>query len=326
MHYLFYPAALIFGFIALIVGANIFVDGSSYVAKRLRIPSLVIGLTVVALGTSAPELAVSVTSAAKGSNELALSNVVGSNIFNMLAVLGVLSLMKPVPVTQLVTKRDLPLLIGVSALLFFAVGGSAMFTAPMNDMNKIYGSVGRVIGVCLLIGFIVYLIFLIRGATKNQTEDELKLKKGLSMPKSIVFILAGIALIVGGGEAVVYGARKLASSFGISETLIGLTIVAVGTSLPELVTSIVAAMKGETELAVGNAVGSNILNIMLILGLSALIRPIGVNLASMYDTLIMLFTAVLTLVFAITRKKIMRFEGAAMIIVYIASIVFAVMR
>lgn len=326
MHYLFYPVALIFGFIALIVGANIFVDGSSFVAKKLRIPPLIIGLTVVALGTSAPELAVSVTSAIKGANELALSNIVGSNIFNLLGVLGVISLINPVPVEAPVTKRDLPLLIGVSATLFLAVGGTAVFSAPMSGMSEIKGTVGRLIGAFLLAGFIVYMLFLIRNAKKSKLEGELKLKPGLSMPKGIIFIVAGLALIVGGGEAVVYGARNLAASFGISETLIGLTIVAVGTSLPELVTSIVAAMKGETELAVSNAVGSCILNLMLILGLSALIRPIGVNLASMYDTLIMIAAGALTLIFALTAKNIRRAEGALMLAFYVISIVFAVIR
>ena len=326
MPYLFYPAALILGFIALIVGANIFVDGSSFVAKKLRIPPLIVGLTIVALGTSAPELAVSITSAAQGANELTYSNVIGSNIFNLLAVLGVCALINPVPVEKAVTKRDLPFFIAVCAALFFAVGGTALFGASGKRMYEIVGYANRLVGAFLLVGFILYTFFLIRDAKKLKQEGEVKVKPGLSLPKSIIFILAGVALIVGGGQAVVYGARKLANSFGISETIIGLTVVAIGTSLPELVTSIVAALKGETELAVGNAVGSSILNLMLILGISSLIRPIGVNLASIFDTLVMIAAGVLTLIFAFTAKRIRRAEGALMLVFYIATIVFAFAR
>lgn len=326
MPYLLYPAALLFGFIALIVGANIFVDGSSFIAKKLRIPPLVVGLTIVALGTSAPELAVSITSATQGANELTYSNVIGSNIFNLLAVLGVCALINPVPVEKAVTKRDLPFFLGVCIALLLAVGGTALFGASGKRMYEIVGYADRLSGAFLLVGFILYTLFLIRDAKKLKQEGEVKVKSGLSLPKSIIFILAGVALIVGGGQAVVYGARNLASSFGISETIIGLTIVAIGTSLPELVTSIVAALKGETELAVGNAVGSNILNILLILGISALIRPIGVNLASLYDTIVMIAASALTLVFALTARRIRRIEGALMLAFYIATIVFAFAR
>lgn len=326
MPYLFYPAALILGFIALIVGANIFVDGSSFIAKKLRIPPLIVGLTIVALGTSAPELAVSITSATQGANELTYSNVIGSNIFNLLAVLGVCALIKPVPVEKAVTKRDLPFFLGVCIALLLAVGGTALFGASGKRMYETIGYADRLSGAFLLVGFILYTLFLIRDAKKLKQDGEVKVKPGLSLPKSIIFILAGVALIVGGGQAVVYGARNLASSFGISETIIGLTIVAIGTSLPELVTSIVAALKGETELAVGNAVGSNILNILLILGISALIRPIGVNLASLYDTIVMIAAGALTLVFALTARRIRRIEGALMLAFYIATIVFAFAR
>ena len=241
-------------------------------------------------------------------------------------MLGVCSLISPIPVDRAVTRRDLPFFIAVCAAIFFAVGGIAVFASPARRMYETVGYSGRLLGAFLLVGFILYTLFLVRDAKQRKPEGELNLKPGLSTPKSIIFILAGVALIVGGGHAVVYGARKLASSFGISETLIGLTIVAIGTSLPELVTSIVAALKGETELAVGNAVGSSILNIMLILGISSLIRPIGVNLASLYDTLVMLGAGVLTLIFALTAKKIRRFEGALMFILYIATLVFAFVR
>ena len=326
MPYLLYPAALILGFIALIVGANIFVDGSSFVARKLRIPPLIIGLTIVALGTSAPELAVSITSAAHGANELAFSNVVGSNIFNLLAVLGVCALISPVPVERDVTRRDLPAFILVCTALFLYAGGTGFLGYRDMRMSETVGTVGRLAGALLLAGFLIYTIILIICAKKRKLEGEIKIKPGLSTFKSIIFILAGVALIIGGGQAVVYGARKLASSFGVSETLIGLTIVAVGTSLPELVTSIVAALKGETELAVGNAVGSSILNIMLILGASALIDPIGVSLASLCDMLLMIVAGILTLIFAITAKRIRRLEGAMMLAAYAASLVFAFAR
>lgn len=316
---------LIAGFIALIKGADIFVDGSSSLAAIFKVPSVIIGLTIVALGTSAPELAVSATAAIDHSNELALSNVVGSNLFNLLMVLGVCAVIKPVPIEKVIKKRDYPFMLIITVLLFavlsvFAIGSVDFSTVRMSDPVS---TVSRPIGICLLLLIVGYIVVLVVSAKKNKTEGEPV--KTMSPLKSALFILLGIALIIAGGHFVVESAKYIARAFGMSETLIGLTVVAMGTSLPELVTSIVASRKGENALAVGNVVGSNLFNLMLILGVSSVIYPIQVNFASMIDFAILVFVSALVYVFALT-KKINRFEGVVMILLYAATIVFAVLR
>lgn len=316
---------LILGFIALIKGADLFVDGSSSIAAIFKVPSVIIGLTIVAMGTSAPELAVSTSAAINGSNEIALSNVVGSNLFNLLMVLGVCAVIKPVPIEDAIKKRDYPLNI-ITTVLLFVVLGVGMISAvdfAKVKMSDNVSTVSRWIGICLLVIFIAYIIFLVRSALKNKTEGEAV--KQMSPLKSVMFILIGIALIVAGGHFVVESAKYIAAAFGMSETLIGLTVVALGTSLPELVTSIVAARKGENGLAVGNVVGSNIFNLLLILGVSATIHPITVNFASMVDFAILIVASILVYIFALT-KKINRIEGVIMILFYVAAVVFAALR
>ncbi len=316
---------LIAGFAALIKGADIFVDGSSSLAAIFKVPSVIIGLTIVALGTSAPELAVSTSAALKGSNEIALSNVVGSNLFNLLMVLGVCALIKPVPIDPVIRKRDFPFSIITTVLLFIALGvgvltGGYLGTSGMADNVTV---VSRVIGIVSLLIFIGYITFLIVDAKKHPSEEEPV--KVMSPLKSVIFILLGIALIVAGGQFVVNSAKYIAAAFGMSETLIGLTVVALGTSLPELVTSIVAARKGENGLAVGNVVGSNIFNMLFILGVSASLHPIPVNLASMCDFAILIAVSILVFLFALT-KHINRVEGAVMVLIYIGTVVFAALR
>lgn len=316
---------LIAGFVALIKGADLFVDGSSSVAAIFKVPSVIIGLTIVAMGTSAPELAVSTSAAIKGANEIALSNVVGSNLFNLLMVLGVCAVIKPVPIDNAIKKRDFPFSIIITVLLFIALGISVLRTVDFSavKMSDNVSEVSRPIGICLLLIFIGYLAVLIISAKKNKAEGEPV--KTMSLGKSILFILLGIALIVGGGQAVVESAKKIAAAFGMSETLIGLTVVALGTSLPELVTSVVASRKGENGLAVGNVVGSNLFNILLILGLSSAIHPITVNFASMIDFAILIVASALVYIFSLT-KRINRIEGVFMILMYAAAMVFAVIR
>ncbi len=318
-------ALLILGFVALIKGADIFVDGSSSLAAIFKVPSVIIGLTVVALGTSAPELAVSTSAALKGSNEIALSNVVGSNLFNLLMVLGVCALIKPVPIDRIIRKRDFPFSIITTLLLFIALGvsvlrGTDLGTVKFTDNVSM---VSRPIGVVSLILFFAYIGYLIYAARKNKTEE--KPVKTMSPLKSVLFILLGIALIIAGGQFVVNAATFIAAAFGMSETLIGLTIVAVGTSLPELVTSVVAARKGENGLAVGNVVGSNIFNMMMILGVSATLHPIPVNFASMIDLGILLVASAVVYLFSVT-KHINRGEGIILILMYAGTVVFAALR
>ena len=316
---------LVAGFVALIKGADLFVDGSSSLAAIFKVPSIIIGLTIVAMGTSAPELAVSTSAAINGSNEIAVSNVVGSNLFNLLMVLGVCALIKPLPLDNVIKKRDFPFSIIITIALFVALGVGVLRSTDFATvkMNDTVTTLERWMGIALLVIFVIYLIVLIRSALKNKTEGEAV--KQMSPLKSVLFVLIGIALIVAGGHFVVESAKYIAAAFGMSETLIGLTIVAVGTSLPELVTSVVASRKGENGLAVGNVVGSNIFNILLILGVSGTIHPIGVNLASMVDFAILLAASILVFLFSL-RNKINRPQGAVMILLYVAIMVFAIVR
>ena len=322
---LFYILLLLIGFIALIRGADTFVDGSSALARAFKVPGLIIGLTIVALGTSAPELAVSTSAAIQGSNEIALSNVIGSNIFNLLCVLGMCAIIHPVPVDKGIIKRDFPISIIATVFLLLTTGSAALSAGiSLQSMDEIVGNVSRGIAAILFIAFIVYIVYLIVDARKNPSvEEQVELKP---IYQCIILLILGLVMIVVGGQAVVYSAKEVARFFGMSETLIGLTIVAVGTSLPELVTSVVAARKGETGLAVGNVIGSNIFNLMFILGVSALINPIGVNVASILDLIILIAVSVVSFVFAMTSKEISRKEGIAMILIYIVDVIFAAIR
>ena len=317
---------LLIAFAALVKGADIFVDGSSALARLFKIPSVIIGLTVVALGTSMPELAVSTSAAIAGANEIALSNVVGSNIFNLLVVLGLCAVIYPVPVENGILKRDFPISIFSTILVLLVSTASSLFngnflTLPMNADS---GLVSRWLGIILLVLFVIYIVYLIFDAKAHPAEDNEK--KSFPLWKCLLLIALGLILIIAGGKAVVYSAQNIARFFGMSETLIGLTIVAIGTSLPELVTSIVAARKGEVSLAVGNALGSNIFNLLFILGVSASINPVKVNVASIYDMGILIFISLMTWIFSTTKKQIVRAEGIVMILCYVASTIFAIVR
>ena len=318
---------LLVGFVALIKGADWFVDGAAAVAKKFKVPGLIIGLTIVAMGTSAPELAVSTSAAIQGANEIAVSNVVGSNLFNTLMVLGICAMIKPLPVGDSVLKRDFPVNLGVSFLLLIGACYALLMNGGLLNyaMSDNVGLVSRWLGLILLVIFVCYIVYLIRDVRKNPAETDEEYE---DMPgwKCLLLIIVGIALIVGGGEAVVYGAKSIALAAGMTETLVGLTIVALGTSLPELVTSIVAARKGETGMAVGNVVGSNIFNILLILGVSSAIHPIAVNAACVWDMYILIAIGILTYVFGLSRKKIARPEGAVMVLLYFAAMAFAIVR
>ncbi|MCR5592232.1 MAG: calcium/sodium antiporter [Saccharofermentans sp.] len=303
---------LFISFVLLIKGADIFVDGSASLAKSLNVPSLIIGLTIVAFGTSAPELAVSTTAAIQGSNEIAVSNVIGSNIFNLLVVLGSCALFNSIPVESKVLKRDIPFSILITAFLLVASYKSDMI-------------ITRVIGIILLVLFVSYLGVLIYSSRHSDEQTE----EGNSdnpLWKSILFIVLGAAMIIIGGRFAVSSAKAIALAAGMSETLVGLTIIATGTSLPELITSIVAARKGEVSLAIGNAVGSNIFNVLLILGVSSLIRSIQLTNESLLDMIALIGISVMTLVFAVSGKKINRVEGAVMLFAYVAYVVFAATR
>jgi len=319
---------LLAGFVGLIKGADWFVDGSAAVAKRFHVPGVIIGLTIVAMGTSAPELAVSTSAAIQGSNEIAISNVIGSNIFNLLVVLGICAIIHSVPVDKVILKRDYPMNLGITIVLFLFAGLPALLNGDLfsHEMTEDVGNVSRVCGITFLLIFAAYIFFLIRDAKKNKLEEEEEEAEPMAPWKCVLLILIGIGLIVGGGEAVVYGAKEIALAAGMSETLVGLTIVALGTSLPELVTSIVAAHKGQVDMAVGNCIGSNIFNILLILGVSTTIHPIGVKVANIWDLIILIAVSIVTLMFCINKKRISRGEGIVMVLMYVGSMVFAVVR
>lgn len=323
-----YLLILIVGFAALVKGADLFVDGSSALAHNFRVPSLVIGLTIVALGTSAPEFAVSTVAAANGSNEIAMSNVVGSNLCNLLMVLGSCAVMRAVPVRSSLLKTDFPVSILPAAALIVLLGGTTLFSGNLirTPMSQAVGTLTRPVAAVLVLIYAVYLYFLVQSARKHRRKEEDNFGYKYSTKKCAALILIGFVLIVAGGQGVVESAKRLAAALGMTETLIGLTVVSVGTSLPELVTSVVAARKGETELAVGNVLGSNIFNILMITGVCGVIRPVTVNAACLWDLIILVAVSVMAWIFGITGRKLNRAEGAVMCAAYLGVLAFAIVR
>lgn len=307
---------LVIGFVLLIKGADFFVEGSSSVAKRLRVPSIIIGLTIVAMGTSLPECAVSVTASLAGSNELAVSNAVGSNIFNLMVVCGFCALFAPLTIQKNTLKKEFPLSI-ICAILLLGFGFVGMV-------------LGRVDGIIFLAIFICYILWMIRAALKaraegaeNGEEEEIKL---LPVWRCILYIVGGMIAIKFGGDFVVDGAVVIAGGFGLSQNLIGLTIVAMGTSLPELVTSIVAARKNEVDMALGNVIGSNIFNVLFVLGIAATISPIAFIMENVIDIIILIGMSVVVWIMAWTKQKINRKEGIVMLLMYAVYLVYICIR
>lgn len=312
---------LIVGFALLIKGADIFVDGAASIAKRLGIPAVIVGLTIVSLGTSAPELAVSLISSFEGNNGITVGNILGSNIFNTLVVLGGTALVMPIIFKKNTIKRDYIINTAVAFLAFLLIFGFKM-SADGNGIS-------RVEGLILVTCCIAYVIVLIMAAKKENVKDEETLEE-INMTKKVILSIVGAVAIVIGGKLVVDSATTIAYSLGMSEKLVGLTIVAVGTSLPELVTSIVAALKGEQEIALGNVLGSNIFNILLILGLSSSIMPIPVAGILAVDFLFLIAVTVFIagLIFLNKKpvKKLSRVEGAILISLYIGYVTYIIMR
>lgn len=298
---------LVVGFVLLVKGADFFVEGSSSVAKTLKVPSLVIGMTVVAMGTSLPELSVSVTASLNNANSLAISNVVGSNLFNLIVVLGASALLCDIPVSRDVLRRDMPFSILCAILLVI--------------LGFIGNGLGHIDGIILLAIFVGFLGVMVHSALKarrnaaESAEEEEEIKV-LPLWQSLLFIVGGAVAIKFGGDFVVNSAVTIATLLGASETLIGLTIVACGTSLPELATSMVAAKKNEMDMAVGNVVGSNVFNILLILGTAATISPVDLLTENIIDIAILVVASLLIMLFCKSSKKIGRKEGIIMLIAY----------
>ena len=300
---------LIVGMFLLIKGADFFVDGSASVARRFHVPSVIIGLTIVALGTSLPEASVSINASIIGSNEIAISNIVGSNIFNTLVVVGCSALIAPFVMDSIIVKRDLYINILASLVLAFFV---------------LNGVLGRAEGLIFLAGLIVFLFMLIRSALNGRVQDEDV--QVLSLSKCAIFIIGGVAAIIIGGNVVVDSATVIAANFGMSDTLIGLTVVSIGTSLPELVTSVVAAKKNESGLSLGNAIGSNILNILFILGTSSTLHPILATVQNRIDAWILVAVAVFMLALSKISDQMSRKRGVLMIAIYVIYMIYIIVR
>ena len=295
---------LVLGFVMLTKGADWFVDGSSALAARLGIPQLVIGLTIVAMGTSAPEAAVSITSALKGNEGITVGNVVGSNIINILLILGIASVIVPLAVQKSTRMIEIPYMIAIT-ILFGVLG----YTGEM---------ITRIEGGILWIAFLIYLGYLLWMAKKGKEENEPD-EKQKSLPVQLLMILVGLVCIVFGSDFVVDGATEIAKVIGISERIIGLTIVAFGTSLPELVTSVTAARRGNADIAIGNIVGSNVFNILFVAGTSALISPVVFESKFLFDTIVATAVAILLLVCVCNKEgKLKRAGGIIMLAAYAA--------
>ncbi len=299
---------LVAGFVLLIKGADIFVDGASKIASRLGVPLLVIGLTIVAMGTSAPEAAISISAALRGSAEIAVGNVLGSNILNVLLILGISAVIMPLAVQKSTLRYEIPFTFAITAL--FALLGLSDNVIALGD------------GIILWILFIAYLSYLFIMAKKgNGDEQEANNQPQDKVWKLILLIVIGIALIIIGSNVTVDAAKKIAAFFGMSERLIGLTVVALGTSLPELVTSVVAALRGKADIAVGNIIGSNVFNILFVIGTSALITPVVYGAEFLADSIVCVLITVLLFLLVVNKKrKLNRFGGIIMLAAFVAYI------
>jgi cation:H+ antiporter len=311
------------GLITLLVGADMLVRGASRLAAAFGVSPLVIGLTIVAMGTASPEIAVSIKAASAGQGDLTLGNVLGSNIFNILLILGVTALVKPIVIAEQLIRKDAPIMLGISVLtLVFA-------------LDK---KLGWLDGGILLIGLMVYIVFALRQSKQENKDVQQEYRREFSSKEAgtvrntiinTVLILIGLGLLVLGSNWLVEAASEIAKSLGVSELVIGLTIVAVGTSLPEVATSVIAALKGESDIAVGNAVGSNIFNLLGVLGVGALVAPNGIAVAKdalQFDLPVMLFVALVTLPIFYIENRISRLEGGLLLSYYVIYVVYIILR
>lgn len=308
---------LVAGFALLIKGADVFVDASANIARRLRVPSVVIGLTVVAFGTSAPEAVVSISAALRGANSLAIGNAVGSNLFNLLIVIGLCSVIRPIAVNFKEITRD----------YWVSVGAAFVLLAYIFIFGDI---IPRLASAAVFAVFVLYMVLLVRQALRDRPPEEAaEAKEGAEPLKpmwhSICFAVLGAVGIVAGGQLAVIGAIEIATFLGMTERVIGLTIVAVGTSLPELVTSAIAAKKKENDIAVGNVIGSNIFNLMFVLGLSGTLMPLSIDPRLVYDLAVLIIVSVLFLLFTRTKGRVSRPEGAIFVAIYAAYMLYTLL-
>lgn len=293
---------IVLGVWCVLKGADYLTEGAAAVARRMHIPEMIIGLTIVAAGTSAPELFVSVVSALKGTSDLAVGNVVGSNIMNTMLIVGVAAMVAPMTISKTTVKKDLPFTVGASMLLLFLA------------FDHFLGHVG---GFLLLAAFALFMAYSIYRASGSEEQEDAP-KEQLSAFKNTCYVLGGLLLLIVGSNVFVDHASNLALQMGVSEGVVGLTVVAGGTSLPELATTVVAARKGQSALAIGNVIGSNVFNILLILGLTATIHPLQIEGITTIDMAVMLLSVTFVWLFAFTRFKVERWEGFVLLIGYLA--------
>jgi cation:H+ antiporter len=293
---------IVLGVWCVLKGADYLTEGAAAVARRMHIPEMIIGLTIVAAGTSAPELFVSVVSALKGTSDLAVGNVVGSNIMNTMLIVGVAAMVAPMTISKTTVKKDLPFTVGASMLLLFLA------------FDHFLGHVG---GFLLLAAFALFMAYSIYRASGSEEQEDAP-KEQLSAFKNTCYVLGGLLLLIVGSNVFVDHASILALQMGVSEGVVGLTVVAGGTSLPELATTVVAARKGQSALAIGNVIGSNVFNILLILGLTATIHPLQIEGITTIDMAVMLLSVTFVWLFAFTRFKVERWEGFVLLVGYLA--------
>lgn len=313
---------IVLGFVMLIKGADFLVDGASNIAKKFHIPEIIIGLTIVSIGTSMPELFVSITSAVKGSSDMAIGNVIGSNIANLLLILGLSSVVRPVKFKRETRIFEMPICFGVSVI--FAI---------LCNIGQDISRVDSTILIVLFVLFIMYTIIMARQGEEFDKEDgepveENKGKSGKSTIKDVFFLLLGVVLLKVGGDLTVNNAVKIAESFNISEKIISVTILAIGTSLPELVTSVSAAIKGKSDIAIGNILGSNIFNMLLIIGVSSMISPIKYNLSYNTDMIFFVVGMLLLALFPVIppKNKMTRWNGVIYLYMYVAYMISLFVR
>lgn len=311
------------GFVFLIKGADLLVEGASSIAKRFKISQIIIGLTIVSFGTSLPELLVNITASFKGSSEIAIGNIFGSNIANILLILGVSAIIRPLPITKNIYFSEIPFSL-IATLLVGFLANATLFPSEKTTVMTL----GRFDGGILLVFFTLFLAYIYVVVRSNDDEEKLAEGPVFSNKKASLYILAGLVGLYFGGEWVVNGGMQFARELGYSETFIGLTVLAIGTSLPELFTSAVAAYKGNTDIAVGNVVGSNIFNLLWVLGVSALLNPLPFDVASNTDIgMIILASALLLFAVAVGGKtRIIRWEGTLFVLVYLGYILYLINR
>ena len=320
------------GIALIVLGANYLTEGAATLARRLGLSPLMVGLTIVAFGTSAPELVVSLTSALAGKSDIALGNVVGSNLFNVFAIAGVTALIAPLTITKSTIRKEIPLMVLASLVLCFMV-----FDKELSGLVGVENVISRGEGLVLLCFFLIFLSYTIAISKPNAPEQVVELDESLKAEETqrinrpiwllLIYMLSGLVGLVYGGDLFVSSASDIAKAMGVSDAIIGLTIVAAGTSLPELATSVVAALKGEQEMAIGNVVGSNIFNIFFILGTTATVKPIGIGGLVSLDFFMMTIASILLYFFAVFfgKRTINRVEGAILLLLYIAYTVYLVM-